>query len=51
MKYAGLMVMPAGFFLAVAALVLFPAAAPRAGFVLCGVAVEILGLAKGDSRP
>jgi hypothetical protein len=60
MKYAGLFVMPAGFFLAVAALVLFPAPAPRAAFVLCGVAVEILGLvvavrghmpAKGDSRP
>ncbi len=60
MKYAGLLVMPAGFFLTVAALVLFPAPAPRAGFVLCGVAVEILGLvvavrghmpAKGDSRP
>jgi hypothetical protein len=60
MKYAGLLVMPAGFFLTVAALVLFPAPAPRAAFVLCGVAVEILGLvvavrghmpAKGDSRP
>jgi hypothetical protein len=60
MKYAGLLVMPAGFFLTVAALVLFPAPAPRAGFILCGVAVEILGLvvavrghmpAKGDSRP
>jgi len=60
MKYAGLLVMPAGFFLAVAALVLFPAPGPRAAFVLCGVAVEILGLvvavrghmpAKGDSRP
>jgi hypothetical protein len=59
MKYAGLFVMPAGFFLTVAALVLFPAAAPRAAFVLCGLAVEILGLvvavrghmpAKGDSR-
>lgn len=60
MKYAGLLVMPAGFFLAVAALVLFPAPAPRAAFVLCGLAVEILGLvvavrghmpAKGDVRP
>jgi len=60
MKYAGLLVMPAGFFLAVAALVLFPAPAPRAAFVLCGLAVEILGLvvavrghmpAKGESRP
>ncbi len=45
MKYAGLLVMPAGFFLAVAALVLFTAAAERTTFVLCGLAVEILGLA------
>jgi hypothetical protein len=60
MKYAGLLVMPAGFFLTVAALVLFPAPAPRDAFVLGGLAVEILGLvvavrghmpAKGDSRP
>jgi len=59
MKYAGLLVMPAGFFLAIAALVLFPAAAPRAAFVLCGLAVECLGLgvavrghmpARGESR-
>jgi hypothetical protein len=45
MKYAGLLVMPAGFFLSIAALVLFPAPAPRAAFVLCGLAVEALGLA------
>ena len=46
MKFAGLLVMPAGFFLAIAALVLFPASNPgaRAGFVLCGLAVEVLGL-------
>jgi hypothetical protein len=44
MKYAGLLVMPAGFFLAIAALVLFPTPAPRAAFVLCGLAVEVLGL-------
>lgn len=37
--------MPAGFFLTLAALVLFPAAAPRAGFVVCGLAVEALGMA------
>lgn len=38
--------MPAGFFLSLAALVLFPAssAASRAAFVLCGLAVEALGL-------
>jgi hypothetical protein len=47
MKFAGLLVMPAGFFLSLAALVLFPAsnAAARAAFVLCGIAVEALGLA------
>jgi hypothetical protein len=60
MKYAGLLVMPAGFFLSIAALVLFPAPAPRAAFVVCGLAVEVLGLtvavrghveARGESRP
>jgi hypothetical protein len=45
MKYAGLLVMPTGFFLAVAALILFPDAGLRATFVLCGLAVELLGLA------
>jgi hypothetical protein len=46
MKFAGLLVMPAGFFLSIAALVLFPAtsAASRGGFLLCGLAVEALGL-------
>lgn len=44
MKFAGLLVMPAGFFLTVAALVLFPDAALRATFVVCGLAVEALGL-------
>jgi hypothetical protein len=44
MKFAGLLVMPAGFFLSTAALVLFPAAGPRTAFVLCGLAVEALGL-------
>jgi hypothetical protein len=45
MKYAGLLVMPTGFFLAVAALVLFPDTGLRATFVVCGLAVEFLGLA------
>jgi hypothetical protein len=45
MKYAGLLLLPAGFFLSVAALILFPAPAPRAAFILCGLAVEGLGLA------
>jgi hypothetical protein len=44
MKYAGLLVLPAGFFLSIAAVVLFAAPGPRAGFVLCGLAVEGLGL-------
>jgi hypothetical protein len=44
MKFAGLLVMPAGFFLAVAALVLFPDGPARAIFVACGLAVEAVGL-------
>ncbi len=44
MKYAGLLVMPAGFFLALAALALFPDPGRRAAFVLCGLAVEAMGL-------
>lgn len=44
MKYAGLLVMPAGFFLSIAALLLFPSSAQRTAFVLCGLAVEAMGL-------
>ena len=44
MKYAGLLVMPAGFFLSLAAVLMFPAPGPRAAFVVCGLAVEALGL-------
>jgi hypothetical protein len=44
MKYAGLLVMPAGFLLAIAALVLFADPMQQLGFVLSGVAVEALGL-------
>ena len=44
MKYAGLLVMPAGCFLALAALVLFPDGAAQAAFIACGLAVEALGL-------
>ena len=60
MKYAGLLVMPAGFFLAIAALVLFSDVARQAAFVVCGLAVEAMGLvvavrghmpARGASRP
>jgi hypothetical protein len=60
MKNAGLLVKPAGFSLSIAALVLFPAPAQRATFVVCGLAVECLGLAVavrghlqalGENRP
>jgi hypothetical protein len=44
MKFAGLLVMPAGFFLALSALVLFADPVQRTVFVLCGVAVEAVGL-------
>lgn len=61
MRFAGLLVIPAGFFLSIAALVLFPpaSAVARTAFVLCGLAVEALGLvvaarghmeAKGTNR-
>ena len=36
--------MPAGFFLVLAALVLFTDSASQAAFVFCGLAVEALGL-------
>jgi uncharacterized membrane protein YczE len=47
MRYAGLLVLPAGFFLAIAAIVLFPATSSlsRTAFILCGLAVEGLGVA------
>lgn len=45
MKAAGVLVMPAGFFLVLAALVLFPDPARRDIFVACGVVVEGFGLA------
>ena len=39
MKYAGLLVMPAGFFLSIAALVLFSDPTQRGVFVVCGLVV------------
>src|SRR5262249_14911804 len=57
MKYAGLLVMPAGFFLAIAALMLFPPSPARAAFIVCGLAVQAMGLGvairghMGDHRP
>jgi hypothetical protein len=44
MKYAGLLVLPAGCFLILAALVLFPVGPAQAAFIVCGLAVEALGL-------
>jgi hypothetical protein len=44
MKFAGLLLMPAGFFLTIAALVLFAEPMQQLGFVLSGLAVEALGL-------
>ena len=44
MKYAGLLVMPAGFVLTIGAILLFPASMHRTAFVLCGLAVEVMGV-------
>lgn len=44
MKVAGLLVLPTGFFLVVAALVLFPDPTRRSAFIFCGLLVEALGL-------
>jgi len=49
--------MPAGFFLSIAAILLFPASPGRAAFIVCGLAVEAMGLGvairghMGDRRP
>jgi hypothetical protein len=45
MKTAGVLVMPAGFFLVLAALVLFPDPTRRGIFVACGLLVQAAGLA------
>jgi hypothetical protein len=45
MKVAGLLVMPTGFFLVAASLVLFPDLSRRGVFVICGLVVEVVGLA------
>ncbi|HSZ19148.1 MAG TPA: hypothetical protein VK770_05115 [Candidatus Acidoferrum sp.] len=44
MKAVGFLMLPAGWFLSLAAIVLFPSPPLRAAFVLAGVAVEALGL-------
>ena len=44
MKLAGFLLLPAGWLLVLAALILLPPAAARVAFVAAGLAVEILGL-------
>jgi hypothetical protein len=44
MKVVGFLMLLAGWFLVLAAIVLFPSQAFRGAFVLSGIAVEILGL-------
>jgi hypothetical protein len=44
MRFAGVFLLLAGFGLTVAALYLLQGAGMRAGFVGCGVGVEVLGL-------
>jgi hypothetical protein len=44
MKAVGFLMLPAGWFLVLAAIVLFPAGPLQAAFVLTGVAVEAVGL-------
>jgi hypothetical protein len=44
MKIAGFLLLPAGWFLVLAAIVLFAAPPLRPVFVLVGIAVEVLGL-------
>ena len=45
MKFAGLLVMPAGFFLSIAAILLFPPSSARVAIMVCGISVEAMGLA------
>lgn len=44
MRYAGVILLLAGFALTVAALVLMPDVARRAVFIVCALGVELLGL-------
>jgi hypothetical protein len=45
MKAVGFLMLPAGWFLVLAAVVLFPSSAMRGAFTFVGVAVEVVGLA------
>ncbi len=44
MKLAGFLLMPAGWIIVLAAIVLLPPGAVRVVFVLAGIGVELLGL-------
>jgi len=44
LRLVGCLLLPSGFFLVLAALVLFPAQGPRFGFVVAGLGVEVLGV-------
>jgi hypothetical protein len=44
MKLAGLLLLPAGWAIVLTAIVLLPPVSARSGFVLAGVAVEVVGL-------
>jgi hypothetical protein len=59
MKLAGFLLLPAGWIIVLAAIVLLPAAPPQTGFALAGIGVEALGLTivvrshltpRGDNR-
>ena len=45
MKLAGLLLLVAGWVIALAAVALLPSAGARAGFVLAGIGIELFGLA------
>jgi Flp pilus assembly protein TadB len=45
MRLAGFLLLPAGWALVIAALILLAASGPRTAFVLAGFAVEVLGFA------
>ncbi len=44
MKLAGFLLLPAGWLLALAAVILLPPAVARAAFIVAGLSVELLGL-------
>lgn len=44
MRLVGCLLLPSGFFVVLAALVLFPAAGMRFAFVVAGLGVEVLGV-------